>query len=78
MADILWTKPVKVATGRGYRVVAGPSQALDCLESWQGGKGRFYAHARDICRSALAAPEKAGKAREAFVAAHLDAAIPFA
>jgi Protein of unknown function (DUF982) len=78
MAEIFWTKPVKVATGRGYRTVHGPLQALECLDDWRGGKGRFYCHARDICRSALAAPEKAGKAREAFVAAHLDAAIPFA
>jgi len=83
MTDIVWTKPVKFATGHGHRFASGPEQALDYLshwsgENWSGEKRRFNHHAISVCRRALAWPQSARKAREAFVAAHPDAAIPFA
>jgi hypothetical protein len=79
MEQINWGKPVRVATGRGFALaVHGPRDALACLEDWPARKGPFYRHARIACRTALIRPDRADHARQAFVAAFLDAELPFA
>ncbi len=79
MTSITWN-PVQVKPRNGRpRVITGPDEALNFLDQdWDGAEGEFYHEAKRNCRRALQniiAPERA---RQAFVGAFLDAALPIA
>ena len=78
MYDIPWSKPVRLEFPRRLpRMVEGPRDALDLLENeWPLHKGRHHATARDVCRAAIARLTSPDAAREIFISASIEAAVP--
>jgi len=78
MYDIPWSKPIHIEFPRRLpRVVDGPVAALDILDNeWPVRKGRHYAAAKEVCRAAAARLTSAEAAREIFISASIEAAVP--
>jgi len=78
MYDIHWSKPIRIEFPRRLpRVVEGPVAALDMLDNeWPVRKGRHYAAAKEMCRAAAARLTSAEAAREIFISASIEAAVP--
>ena len=70
-----WTSPVKVATSKAERLVAGPADALECLNEWPVPGGWFYERAKNRCHAALEMGADSEVARHAFLAATIEALI---
>ncbi len=79
MKRITW-QPVKVKPHNGgARIITGPDEALNFLDhDWDGAEGEFYHEAKRNCRRALQKAINPERARQAFVGAFLDAALPIA
>jgi hypothetical protein len=77
--DIPWHQPVSVQLQNGAeRRFIGAYDALDFLENeWPIRKGTHYQDAIRLCRSALTLSTSGAVAREAFLAACLEAALPW-
>lgn len=78
MYDIPWSKPIRIEFPRRLpRVVDGPMAALDMLDNeWPVRNGRHYTAAREVCRAAAARLTSAETAREVFISASIEAAVP--
>lgn len=78
MHDIPWSKPVRIQfSRRRTRVVDGPVAALELLDcEWPVRKGRHYDAAKTMCRAALARLTSPDAAREIFISASIEAAVP--
>ena len=78
MYDIPWSKPIRIEFPRRLpRVVDGPIAALDMLDNeWPVRNGRHYTAAREVCRAAAARLTSAETAREVFISASIEAAVP--
>lgn len=78
MYDIPWSKPLRLEFPRRLvRVVDGPRAALDLLDNeWPARRGRHHAAAKEMCRSAIARLTSAEAAREIFISASIEAAVP--
>ncbi|MGV3548681.1 DUF982 domain-containing protein [Rhizobium sp.] len=78
MYDIPWSKPIRLEFPRRLpRIIDGPRAALDLLDNeWPSRKGRHYAAARDMCRAAIARLTSPDAARETFISASIEAAVP--
>lgn len=78
MYDIPWSKPIRIEFPRRLpRVVDGPVAALEILDNeWPVRQGHHYAAAREVCRAAAARLTSAETAREVFISASIEAAIP--
>jgi hypothetical protein len=78
MHDIPWSKPIRIEYPRRLpRVVEGPVAALDMLDNeWPVRKGRHYMAAREMCQAAAARLTSAEAAREIFISASIEAAVP--
>ncbi|MCV9963079.1 DUF982 domain-containing protein [Pararhizobium sp. BT-229] len=76
--DIPWNHPLKVRLQNGLeRTFTSVYEALDFLESeWLLKKGERYERAVSSCRRALNRMTPVAVAREAFVAACLEAGMP--
>lgn len=79
MTDIHWSKPIHLDfPRRRSRVVNGPVAALDLLDrDWPVSQGRHYDAARAMCQAAQARLTSADAAREIFISASIEAAVPF-
>lgn len=78
MHDIPWSKPVRLQFSRSRtRVVDGPVAALDMLDrEWPVQKGRHYEAAKAQCQAALARLTSPEAARDIFISASIEAAVP--
>ena len=78
MYDIPWSKPVRITFPRSRaHVVDGPVAALELLErDWPVRGGRHYQSAKEVCRAALARLTSPEAARETFISASIEAAVP--
>lgn len=78
MHDIPWSKPVRLEFSRRLsRVVDGPRAALDVLDNeWPAPRGRHHAAARETCRAAIARLTSPDAARDIFISASIEAAVP--
>lgn len=78
MYDIPWSKPVHVEFPRRLaRVVDGPKAALELLDNeWPARKGRHHAAAKAMCQAAIARLTSPDVARETFISASIEAAVP--
>ncbi|WP_086999861.1 DUF982 domain-containing protein [Rhizobium sullae] len=76
--DVPWTRPVRIRLQCGLdRTFTGVYDALDFLENeWPLRHGERHQRAVKTCRSALSGTIPAVIAREAFVAACLEAGMP--
>ncbi|WP_275789323.1 DUF982 domain-containing protein [Pararhizobium gei] len=76
--DIPWTHPLKVRLQNGLeRTFCSVHEALDFLENeWPLKRGERYDRAVTACRRALNRMTPAAVAREAFIAACLEAGMP--
>jgi hypothetical protein len=72
-----WSNLVYIRIGTGNAdVITGPSDALAALTNrWPAGQGRHFVDAKRLCRMAVAGDVSAEVAREAFIAAALEAAV---
>jgi hypothetical protein len=79
MYDIPWSKPIRIEfPRRRVEVIEGPVSALALLDSeWPVRKGRHYEAARASCKAALARHVSAEAARDIFISASIEAAVPF-
>lgn len=78
MHDIPWSKPIRIEfSPRRMRVVDGPVAALDVLDrEWPVRNGRHYEAAKAMCRAAQARLTSPEAAREIFISASIEAAVP--
>ena len=78
MYDIPWSKPIRIEFPRRLpRVVDGPMAALEILDNeWPVTDGRHYAAAKEMCRAAAARLTSPESAREIFISASIEAAVP--
>ena len=78
MYDIPWSKPVRLEFPRKRaRVVDGPRAALELLDSeWPVPRGRHHSAAKEMCRAAIARLTSPDAARETFISASIEAAVP--
>lgn len=78
MYDIPWSKPIRIEYPRRLpRVVDGPKAALELLDNeWPARRGRHYAAAKEVCHAAIARLTSAEAAREVFISASIEAAVP--
>lgn len=78
MYDIPWSKPVCLEFPRRLpRVIDGPKAALELLDhEWPARKGRHYTAAKEMCRAAIARLTSPDAARETFISASIEAAVP--
>ena len=78
MNDIRWSKPIRLEFPlRRARIIEGPVAALDILDSdWPVSNGRHYEAAKAMCRAALARLTSAEAARDIFISASIEAAVP--
>ena len=78
MNDIPWSKPVRLEFPRRLpRVVDGPRAALELLDNeWPASQGRHYLAAREMCRAAIARLTSPDAARDTFISASIEAAVP--
>jgi hypothetical protein len=66
---------IRIGTGRAD-VITGPSDAVAALTyRWPAGQGRQFNDARRLCSMAVEGDVSAEVAREAFIAAALEAAV---
>jgi len=72
-----WRTPVYVRIGRGMREpVEGPHRALLYLSTrWPAERSRCHAHAKFACAAAIEQSGSPERARDAFVAAVIEARI---
>jgi hypothetical protein len=77
--EISWQQPITVQLQNGAeRRFTGAYEALDFLENeWPIRRGGHYDNAIRLCRAALLRATPVEAAREAFVAACLEAALPW-
>jgi hypothetical protein len=77
-SDIPWAHPLKVRLQSGIeRIFSTVHEALDFLENeWPLRRGQRYDRAVKACRGALNRATPAAVAREAFIAACLEAGMP--
>ncbi|WP_244616192.1 DUF982 domain-containing protein [Rhizobium sp. RU20A] len=77
MHYIAWFRPVTLKLHSGIRHdVRSPYDALDFLNAeWPVRRGNHYAAARERCRNALTDPRETEAAREAMIAAALEAGV---
>lgn len=75
--DIPWHQPVSIQLQNGStRFFRGAYDALDFLENeWPVRRGAHYQNALRLCRAALSRSAPAEVAREAFLAASLEASM---
>lgn len=73
-----WSVPLDVRLQNGTQhIFTGPYEALDFLENeWPVRRGQKYERAVRLCRGALNRETPLAVAREAFVAACLEAGLP--
>lgn len=78
MYDIPWSKPVHLEfSRRSTRIVDGPVAALALLDrDWPVRSGRHYDAAKAMCEAAQARLTSAEAAREIFISASIEAAVP--
>ena len=78
MYDIPWSKPVHIEFPRRLpRIVDGPIAALEMLDNeWPVRNGRHYAAAKEMCRAAAARLTSPDAARDIFISASIEAAVP--
>lgn len=78
MYDIPWSKPIRIEFPRRRpRLVDGPVAALRLLDTeWPVRNGRHYEAARASCHAALARLTSPEAAREVFISASIEAAVP--
>jgi hypothetical protein len=78
MYDIPWSKPVRVEFPRRLpRIIDGPVAALEILDSeWPVRQGRHYEAARAMCEAARARLTSPDAARDIFISASIEAAVP--
>jgi hypothetical protein len=78
MHDIPWSKPIRLEfPRRRARVIDGPGAALDILDSdWPIREGRHYEAARAVCEAARARLTSPEAARDIFISASIEAAVP--
>jgi hypothetical protein len=78
MYDVPWSKPVHIEFPRRLpRTIDGPRAALDLLDNdWPERNGRHYAAAKDSCRAAIARLTSPEAARDTFISASIEAAVP--
>ena len=78
MYDIPWSKPIRLEFPRSLpRVVDGPRAALELLDNeWPAREGRHHAAAKEMCRAAIARLTSPDAARETFISASIEAAVP--
>ncbi|MDR6759496.1 hypothetical protein J2Y48_004812 [Mycoplana sp. BE70] len=76
--DLTWSVPLNVRLQNGiHHIFSGPYEALDFLENeWPLRRGQKYERALRLCRGALNLATPLAVAREAFVAACLEAGLP--
>jgi hypothetical protein len=76
--DIPWSQPLKVTLRAGMdRTFGSVYEALDFLENeWPQKRGECYDHAVLTCRQGLNGVAPTEVAREAFIAACLEAGMP--
>ncbi|WP_426239291.1 DUF982 domain-containing protein [Pararhizobium sp. DWP1-1-3] len=76
--DILWSQPLKVTLHAGIdRTFGSVYEALDFLENeWPQKRGECYDRAVFACRQGLNGVAPTELAREAFIAACLEAGLP--
>ncbi|WP_244564781.1 DUF982 domain-containing protein [Rhizobium sullae] len=74
---IYWSAPVNVRVGNGFsEAIFGPETALDYLEHrWPTRNGPHYFDALRICRAAVDRREPPDFARDAFIAAGIEAGM---
>jgi hypothetical protein len=77
MALVLWQKPVQVRIGRGpSETINGPNEALTfLLNRWPKERGQMVENAKYACTMAVERHGSSEIARDAFVAAAIDAYI---
>lgn len=76
---LFWAYPVKVGLGGGTeQIIRGPADALRLLSDWPTRGGWFFERARNRCHAALEMSGDVELARQAFLAASLEASVPFA
>lgn len=77
--DLLWEQPVELGlVGGAERLICGPADALRSLAQWPAGGGWFFERALNRCHAAIEIRGDLALSREAFVAASMEASIPFA
>ena len=78
MQDIPWSKPIRLEfPRRRARIITGPVAALDILDSdWPVSEGRHYEAARAVCQAARARLTSPEAARDIFISASIEAAVP--
>lgn len=78
MYDIPWSKPIRIEFPRRLpRVVDGPMAALEMLDNeWPVRGGRHYSAAKEMCRAAAARLTSPEAARDIFISASIEAAVP--
>ena len=73
-----WARPVQLGLGDGAaRLIYGPADALRSLREWPAGGGWFFERAINRCHAALETEGDLELSRQSFVAASLEASIPF-
>ena len=74
-----WSKPVLISlSSHTLQAVDGQQAALVFLDGdWPTRKGRHYQAAKATCEAALARLTSAEAAREVFISASIEAAVPF-
>jgi hypothetical protein len=78
MYEIPWSKPVRLEFPRRLpRVIDGPRAALEMLDNeWPARNGRHYTAAKEMCKSAIARLTSPDAARDIFISASIEAAVP--
>lgn len=78
MYDIPWSKPIHIEfPRRRSRLIDGPVAALQVLDTdWPVRNGRHYEAAKASCQAALARLTSPDAARETFISASIEAAVP--
>jgi len=78
MDALVWEKPIQIGTGRGRpQIITGPEDVLGCLDPLLTTGCEFAALAHEECRRALSGSADLHKARQATVAALLQARVAF-
>lgn len=78
MHNIPWSRPISVQFPRRRPlVIDGPVAALQILDQeWPVRKGHHYVAARETCRAAVARLTSPEAARDIFISASIEAAVP--
>ena len=75
--SIEWKKSVRIRIGTGSaEAIVGPGEAFIALSHrWPAEHGRHYSDAKRLCRLAIAGNVSSEVARDAFIAAALEASV---